>query len=388
MDNSNLKILIVDDVPKNIQIVGNILQEKNYDIYFANSGKSAIKQTHNNDFDLILLDIMMPEMDGYQVCIEIKKNEQTKNIPIIFLTAKTDTESTIKAFDIGGVDYITKPFNGAELLARVNTHLSLRSAYKEINQANNKLKIEINERKKVEENLAELNATKDKFFSIIAHDLKNPFNTLIGFSELLVSAYEQLPQEKIFHFHKLIYQAAKHGFTLLENLLEWSRSQTGRIKWLPTVIDLKKITSTTFDLQNSVAKNKNITLSIEVKSECKAFADSNMISTVIRNLISNAIKYTPKNGKIKVVISENKEFCIVEIIDSGVGINQKDLNKLFKIDVHYSKEGTNKEKGTGLGLILCKEFIIKNNGEIYAKSELNKGSTFGFYLPKYEKQLD
>jgi len=169
------KVLIVDDVPKNIQLAGSILQKEGYHISFANNGETALNLTKTNDFDLILLDIMMPEMDGFEVCGQLKQKPETRDIPIIFLTAKTGTESTIKGFEIGAVDYVTKPFNEKELLARVRTHLELRDAQK---------------------NLREANATKDKFFSIIAHDLKNPFNALLGLSKLLLQNFDIFDDDK------------------------------------------------------------------------------------------------------------------------------------------------------------------------------------------------
>ena len=218
IDNSAYKILIVDDIPKNIQVVGSILQAENYDIYFANSGKSALWQAQNIQFDLILLDVMMPEMDGFEVCKQLKSVEITKEIPIIFLTAKTDKESTVFGFELGAVDYVTKPFNGTELLARIRTHLELKAAEKELEEKNKQLQlrnIEIEQQKRElettnlklkesEANLLEINAMKDKFFSIIAHDLKNPFNTIIGFTDLLVNNYDLLTIEAVRKNHLMI----------------------------------------------------------------------------------------------------------------------------------------------------------------------------------------
>jgi len=174
-DNERFRILIVDDVPKNIQVAANILQRQGYHMAFAQNGKAALSQIRANCFDLVLLDIMMPEMDGFEVCMEMKNAPETKDIPIIFLTAKTDTDSIVKAFELGAMDYVTKPFNGAELLSRVKTHL-------ELNHTRRKL--------------VEANASKDKFFSIIAHDLKNPFNAMIGLSRMLLTRYDKIGRRK------------------------------------------------------------------------------------------------------------------------------------------------------------------------------------------------
>ena len=203
-DKNRQKVLIVDDVTKNIQLVANFLKQAGYDINFAISGKTAIKHIKKARFDLILLDIMMPEMDGFEVCKKLKSEDETKDIPVIFLTAKTDIDSITQAFKAGGVDYITKPFNKAELLARVKTHLELQHQKR---------------------NLKELNATKDKFFSIIAHDLKSPLNHLLGLSEILQKELESAGSDEIIKIANLINKSAKSGRLLLENLLEWSRSQ-------------------------------------------------------------------------------------------------------------------------------------------------------------------
>lgn len=389
------KVLIVDDIPKNIQVVGNILQDGDYDIYFASNGQMALNQAVNNDFDLILLDIMMPEMDGFEVCEHLKSDERTKEIPIIFLTAKTDTESAVKGFKLGGVDYITKPFNGTELLARIQTHLNLKFSQEKLSRINKELaekNKQIEEQKaeleaanqklsQSEANLRELNATKDKFFSIVAHDLKNPFNTLIGFSDVLVKNFDMLKKEQVKNINHSLYNASKRGYSLLENLLDWSRAQTGRIEWKPEKISIEDLIDENIDLLGTSAGKKNIELIKNINTKKDAYADPNMVKTVIRNLISNAIKFTDNGGEVTISLKESNGMAEVEVKDTGVGIEDEDMKKLFRIDVNHSTIGTAKEKGTGLGLILCKEFVEKNGGKIWVKSRLGEGSRFGFSLP-------
>lgn len=354
------KVLIVDDVSKNIQLVANYLKQSGYDINFATSGKSALKHIHREIFDLILLDIMMPEMDGFEVCHILKSNEETRDIPVIFLTAKTDIESITKAFEVGGIDYITKPFNKSELLARVRTHLEL---------------------KQQKQNLKELNATKDKFFSIIAHDLRSPLNQLLGLSEILQKEIADEKADDAIKLAKLINQSAKSGRLLLENLLEWSRSQTGTINYHPEKLNLKIITDEVIALNGNNAAQKNISLHNKLSKNCIAFADRNMIRTILRNLISNSIKFTNKGGKIILAANKAKEKVTYSISDNGIGIKSSDIKKLFRIDINPKTIGASQEKGTGLGLILCKEFIEINSGEIWVESEFEKGSTFYFSIP-------
>ena len=231
--------------------------------------------------------------------------------------------------------------------------------------------------------LEELNATKDKFFSIIAHDLKNPFNTVIGLSELLLYRYDSYDDEKIKEFIGQINKFSSNAYNLLDNLLQWARSQTGRIKVNKAQINICKLVEDNFFLLQDKAEEKEIDLVNEVNGSTIFWADKNMITTVIRNLISNAIKFTPEKGEIKVISEEiDDEMAKIAVIDNGVGIEASEIPKLFDITTNYTREGTNAEKGTGLGLILCKEFIEKNDGEIWVESEKDMGSAFNFKLPK------
>ena len=250
---------------------------------------------------------------------------------------------------------------------------------------------DISKRKKAEikllqttKELHELNATKDKFFSIIAHDLKNPFNVILGFSELLHNEYKNFDSEETFSMIKEIYSTSKHSFDLLENLLQWSRMQMKRQNFEPTYFYLHEIINSNINLLKSNANKKNIKLFSKIQPNTMVYADINMISTVIRNLISNALKYTENKGIIYLESNKLKDKIQINIVDSGVGIKKENIDKLFKIDSNISTSGTANEKGTGLGLIICKEFIEKNNGEISFESTEGKGSTFGFSIPLSE----
>jgi len=239
-------------------------------------------------------------------------------------------------------------------------------------------KIKIEEQKK---ELEVLNATKDKFFSIIAHDLKNPFASLIGASDFLVNSYNELSQVQMANFLTIINNSAKQGYRLLENLLEWSRMQTGIIAWQPEQVDLWDLVNEVVILLTGSAENKEISLEANIDEDLSAFADPNMINTVVRNLVSNAIKFTPRGGKILVESKRSKDFIEISVTDNGIGIKPDEIDKLFRIDEQIVQNGTENETGTGLGLILCKEFIDKHKGEIYVKSELSQGSSFVFTLP-------
>lgn len=353
-------ILIVDDTPKNIQVLSSILHDRGYNICIATSGRQALESLKTEAPDLILLDIQMPAMDGFEVCKALKSNPATKEIPVIFLTAVIEHEKILEGFEIGAVDYITKPFNISELNARVATHI-------EISRSRAKL--------------IELNATKDKFFSIIAHDLRSPFTAILGFSKLLLDNMDRYPADQTRKFVDNIYQTSKSTFELLQNLLEWSIMQTGKHTLKINKNNLKTIVDDISLLYSNIAESKNIILQNNITHDIITFCDVEMTKTVLRNLISNAIKFTDNEGLISINTVINASDVEIQISDSGVGIAAENIPYLFLIERNISTLGTNEEKGTGLGLILCKELIEKQGGKIWVESNSGIGTTFKFTLP-------
>ncbi len=235
--------------------------------------------------------------------------------------------------------------------------------------------------KENEVRLYELNATKDKFFSIIAHDLRNPFNTIMGFSEILEDKIKTKDYGNTEKFASLIKDSSEQVMDLLTNLLEWSRLQTGKIQLIPEYFEIESFIDRIVNLLNDTARQKKITISTDISGNGELFADKEMIETVIRNLISNAIKFTPSGGAITILTKQTQEEQIVVVQDNGIGIKQEAIDKLFRIDENHSTLGTQNEKGTGLGLLLCKEFVEKHGGKIWVESEVGKGSTFSFSIP-------
>ncbi len=356
-------VLIVDDMPENCKLLGNLLKEHGYNPAVAQNGQRALDFVKNKKPDLILLDVMMPELDGFEVCKRLKQDVSTKDIPIIFLTAKVEKNDVIQGLELGAVDYVEKPFNEMELITRVNTHLALKITRDKLHET--------------VEALEEANATKDKFFSIISHDLGNIFSGLIGLSDLLSNPKQG---EKEFLMN-MLQQSTQRGYNLLKNLLEWSQLQTGKIKPRASVLYFHEYIDSNIMLLANQAENKNITLVSSVDNTLAVFADANMINTVIRNLLSNAIKFTPENGRVEISGKREAEFIEISVSDTGVGIREQDIGKLFQVDVSHSTTGTADEQGTGLGLILCKDFVESNGGTIWVESELGKGSKFYFSLP-------
>ncbi len=257
-----------------------------------------------------------------------------------------------------------------------------RNLNKELKKKSMQLAIANKELVETENNLQKLNSTKDKFFSIIAHDLKNPFNALLGFSETLNRDYKDLSRKMIHTYIEIINKSATDLYQLLENLLEWSKSQTGNIKYNPEKFSLAEIAVNGINPVRVNAERKMITIKTEVDPEIMAYADKNIITTVIRNLVNNAVKFTHHKGEIIVSAREGTENIELSVSDNGIGIGPVEQKKLFSLHYNITTAGTNDEKGTGLGLVLCKEFVSKSGGEIWLKSEKGKGSTFTFTIPK------
>ncbi|MCB1190920.1 MAG: hybrid sensor histidine kinase/response regulator [Leptospiraceae bacterium] len=308
----------------------------------------------------------MPDLDGFETCELFKKDDETKDCPVIFLSALSETIDKIKGFSVGAVDYITKPFQKDEVIARVNTHLTIQKQKIIIERQNHELN--------------ELNDNKNKFFSIIAHDLRSPIGGLLSVSKLLLN-YSKNQHNIPYDIIESLFQSTENAYKLLENLLQWSRVQMNRIECIPITFYLNKVVEAVINNLSGIAYRKDITIKQTIDPNVQIFADYSMVETVIRNLVSNSIKFTQIGGQIEISSVSKKNMQEISITDNGIGIKQTDLDKLFKINVKYSKSGTIGETGTGLGLIICKELIEKNNGKIWVESNPGKGSTFKFVLP-------
>jgi PAS domain S-box-containing protein len=235
--------------------------------------------------------------------------------------------------------------------------------------------------KESEAQLKELNATKDKLFSVIAHDLRNPIHNILGLSELLIKKVNDFGDEESEKYVSFINSSAKNTFILLENLLNWSKSETNRINFNPEKIILSNVILEIIKLEKSLANTKNISLDYLSLDEIEVYADENVLNTILRNLISNAIKFTSIGGHIRIFTISKEDHVEITISDDGIGMNKEKLKGLFNITSNSTTMGTANEKGSGLGLVLCKEFVEKHKGKIWVESEEGKGSNFKFTLP-------
>ena len=400
-------ILIVDDNNNNLFSLHELIKDNfQVEVVEATSGFEALRIISEQSVDLCLMDVQMPEMDGFETAKLVHSRPKTAHIPVIFITAFDPNKNLMeKGLDAGGLDYLTKPIDDVQIVHTLNMYLRFLGRERNINSEleekvqirtvelqniNRKLKLEIEERKRTEialqeseKNLKEANAAKDKFFSIIAHDLRNPFNAVIGFSNLLRENLSEFNTSEISEYIGYINDSAINAYTLLGNLLDWARSQTNSIQFKPEAVNISDVIKSTLTILSGEATKKSITVNSPVPSDSFVLADCNMVSAVLRNLVSNAIKFTRPGGFIEISSCTTGGFHEVTVADNGVGIQRKDIEKLFRIDTKVYTQGTAEESGTGLGLILCKEFVEKNSGTIRVESEAGTGSKFIFTLPVF-----
>jgi signal transduction histidine kinase len=354
-------ILVVDDNPTNIELLLVYLHEKKYRILVTRDGPNAIKRAISVKPDLILLDIMMPGMNGFETCERLKNEPETRDIPIIFMTALADIDTKLKGFELGAVDYVTKPFQKAEVCARIQTHLTIQDQ---------------------KTKLAQLNASKDRFFSIVSHDMKGAFGSLLSFTQYVSKSFDDWSREDL---KRLIYEmsaSAERNYKLLENFLEWSKTQMGATPFQPSRVLIEYIIVQAIQVFQEQADKKDIKINYDFNSEHYIQADPQMLATVFRNLISNAIKFTNSGGIVNVTCKELDDHLQISIADNGRGIDPDLLGDLFCMDKKCHTIGTAGEKGTGLGLLLCKDLMEKHHGKIIVKSEKGQGTTFIIHLPK------
>ncbi len=369
--NTQPTVLIVDDNPMNIQVTELILRPMNYKLIIATNGKNAINLLKQTKPDLILLDIMMPEMDGYDTCRIIKSDPENEHIPVIFLTALSDKTSIAKGFELGCADYIVKPFRNEELVARVKTHLNLKYSRDSYNR--------------MAKEILELNSIKDKMFSVIGHDLRSPVGSLKMMIDLISEDPLISGNKEFAEVFDSLSKNAEDIYLLIENLLGWAKSQSINISIEPEEINLASVVNSNYLLYKENLEQKKIRFKQYVNEELKVVADMNMTKTVLRNLISNAVKFTPEDGIIEVSAKRINGSVQIMVKDNGIGISADILPKLLNGKEYYSSFGTNNEKGSGIGLDLCQRFIAKNKGKLKIESEPGKGSAFIIELPAVKK---
>lgn len=365
---SEYKILIVDDVMSNVLLLKVLLTNEKFAIATASNGRQALEQVEKENPDLVLLDVMMPDMSGFEVAQHLKSNPNTADIPIIFLTALNSTADIVKGFQVGANDFISKPFNKEELIIRVTHQISLVAAKRLILSKTEELQRTI--------------AGRDKLYSVIAHDLRSPMGSIKMVLNMLIL---NLPSEKIgaemYELLTMANQTTEDVFSLLDNLLKWTKSQIGKLNVVYQDVDLVEVTDGVIKIFSMVASLKKIRIREMKPEKMMVNADIDMLKTVVRNLLSNAIKFSKENSEVLVKMEEVDGMAVVSVQDHGCGISEEGQKKLLHTDTHFSTFGTNNEEGSGLGLLLCKDFVVKNGGKLWFTSKEGEGSIFSFSIP-------
>lgn len=372
INRSDYKILIVDDVRSNVLLLKILLTNEKFQICTASNGHQCVEVARSEHPDLILLDVMMPELNGFDTAVILKKDPLTADIPIIFLTALNSPSDLVHGFQVGAHDFLTKPFNKEELIMRVMHQISLVAAKRYIIEQNEKLKRIISNR--------------DKMYSVIAHDLRSPMASIRMVLNLCVNVVTpDMVGEEIFGLLDKANRESEETHDLLDNLLKWTKSQTGRLEVAYQNLELDDIVPGVVDIFTMIAEMKKIKLQyIPSEEHLKVRADNDMMKTVVRNFISNAIKFTPEGKGIEVYYKKSGEFAKISVRDHGVGIAPERIDTLFhKGETTY---GTGGEEGSGLGLQLCADFARKNGGDVMVESTLGEGSTFSFLVPLLKEE--
>lgn len=367
INRSDYKILIVDDVVSNVLLLKILLTNEKFQICTASNGRECIEKTKSEHPDLILLDVMMPDLNGFDTAVILKNDPETANVPIIFLTALNTPSDLVQGFKVGASDFLTKPFNKEELIVRVMQQISLVAARRIIMEQNEELRHTISNR--------------DKMYSVIAHDLRSPMASIRMVLNLFVSTVspEMIGQE----LYDLIDKANRESeetHSLLDNLLKWTKSQTGRLNVVYQDFEINDVVLGVVDIFVIIAETKHIRLNCNLGTEnLKVHADTDMLNTVIRNFLSNAIKFSNENSTIDITVARSGDFARISVRDHGVGISEDRIASLFSSG--KTTYGTKNEEGSGLGLQLCKDFAVKNGGDVEVESVHGEGSTFSVLVP-------
>lgn len=353
------RILIVDDSRTNVFMLKGILEAEGYEVFTAQNGVAALKILKNTIPDAILLDVMMPGISGLELLENIRQDKNLDHVPVIMVTAKIEAEDIKIALDKGAVDYICKPVNDVELLARLRTALRI---------------------KHYEDSLKHLVKLKNQFVSIISHDLRSPFTSIIGFAQLLLN--DANLHDKNREFVQRIFNVAIRQLDYIEKLLNMTHLESGKFQLRIKNLNLKKLVDESLLIFDSKIQQKNISIKVDIQDKINIKADETLFSQVLNNLISNAIKYTHPQGAIFIIAEKKDKHITVLIKDTGVGISPDDITKVFDEFNHHYSIGTKGEQGAGLGLSICKKILDAHNFNIILNSTVNVGTEFKIIIPE------
>jgi two-component system sensor histidine kinase/response regulator len=375
MDDHSAKatIMVVDDSPANLKLLEEMLRTHDYRVVQFPRGSMALKAAAKNPPDLILLDIMMPEMDGFEVCQQLKADENLKHIPVLFISGLDGTNDKIKAFAAGGLDYVTKPFQEAEVLARVKTHIELHRQKQRIEIQNQQLKED-------HDQLCRLETLRDNMVHMIVHDLRSPLAGILGYAEILATEMERLKNEKSEKFARQILSAGGRLREMVTTLLDVSRMEANEMALDKKPCDLREVVANAITSLGSLVNNSSV-LFDSPENEVSAICDPEIIQRVVANLLANAIKFTGRRGKVQISLDCLPRSIRVTISDTGPGIPAQYHKHIFDKFTQVSAHNEGHSYSSGLGLTFSKLAVETHGGQIGVDSEEGKGSTFWFTLP-------
>jgi len=356
-------VLVVDDTPGNLRVLVESLSNRGLKVLVATDGKSAIDRATYGQPDLILLDVIMPGIDGFETCRIFKESSETRDIPVIFMTALSDTSQKVKAFEVGAVDYVTKPFEEEELIARVYAHLTIRELQADLLRRNHQLE--------------ELNQLKNEFLGMAAHDIRNPLTTILAASELLEMTAAKATPEKLTKMAQQIQSAGNRVQNLLTNLLDVNAIDSGARHIDIQPIEVASVLEQTATRHETSAQDKGIRLvqDLESNGDC-ILADNTAIGQVLDNLVSNAIKYSEPHKTVWITSQRAENRISLSVRDEGPGLSEEDLGRMFKKFARLTPRPTAGETSTGLGLWIVKELVKSMQGAIHCESVLGQGTSF------------
>ena len=370
---NKIRILIVEDETLVSFDLKNIISNLGYEVVgVVRTGEDAFSKAFQEKPDLILMDIMLSgKLNGIDTAEQIKKS---MDVPIIYLTAYGDNETLQNAKLTKPFGYIIKPFEERTIHSAI-----------EIALYNFKMEMKLRESemryRHLAEKLKEVNDSKDQFFSLISHELRSPFNSILGFAEILYTDREELTRDELKLYFDSLYHSSKHIFSLLENLLHLSNFESGKVDFNPSTLSLQNIITRNLQVLKISADKKEISILYAIENNIQVFADEAMVNSILLNLITNSIKFTRRGGKIEIKVYYKEKFAEVSIHDHGIGMSDDTIFNLFKMGISKTLPGTEGETGTGLGLVLTRKFVEQNGGTIKVQSKINQGSIFTFTLP-------
>jgi signal transduction histidine kinase len=370
---NKIRILIVEDETLVSFDLKNIICNLGYEVIgVVRTGEEAFSKAFDTKPDIVLMDIMLSgKLNGIEAAEQIKKSI---DVPIIYLTAYADKETLHDAKLTEPYGYIIKPFEERSIHSAIEIALYKFKMEMMLRESEKRYRL-------LAEKLKSSSESKDQFFSLISHELRSPFNSILGFAEILYNDFEELSKDELKLYINSLYLSSKHIFSLLDNLLHLSRYQSGKIDFNPISISLRNIIEKNLQVLKVTADKKEISIISHLHDNINVFGDEAMVNSILLNLITNAIKFTRRSGKIELSVQRNEKFAEVSVQDHGIGMSDETIFNLFKIEMFKTLPGTDGETGTGLGLVLTKKFIEQNGGTLKVQSNLHQGSIFTFTLP-------